>query len=243
MSGEAILITGVGRRIGLYLAERFRERGHHVIGTYRQRRESIDKLAALGVELHACDFTATDQLNDLIGAIKSGHSSLRAIIHNASLWLPDSDDPNDGLASLQHMMQVHVHAPFLLNRALSPLLENTKAEHADIIHLGDYVSSTGSPTHAAYAASKAAQDNLTYSFASRYAPKIKVNSIAPALILFNEGSTEAEQAKSLDKSLMHKEAGLEEFGRTVDYLMGSAYVTGRVLALDGGRHLKNGFNC
>lgn len=134
--------------------------------------------------------------------------------------------------------QVHVSAPYLLNLALEPLLLASHAMHADIIHVGDYVSSRGSKKHIAYAASKAAQDNLTQSFASKLAPKVKVNSLAPALVLFNEDDDDDYRRKALDKSLMQREGGLDEFQHAIDFLLQSHYVTGRVLPMDGGRHLR-----
>ena len=140
--------------------------------------------------------------------------------------------------TMNRMMQVHVTAPYLLNLSLAPLLEACTGTHADIIHVGDYVSTRGSTKHIAYAASKAAQDNLTLSFSARLAPKVKVNSVAPALVMFNDGDDDAYKLKARNKSLMCREAGLEEFQRTIDYLLDSVYVTGRTLHLDGGRHLK-----
>ena len=133
------------------------------------------------------------------------------------------------------MMDVHVTAPYRINLALEPQLK--AGSPADIIHIGDYVSGRGSRKHIAYAASKAAQDNLTLSFAARLAPDVKVNSIAPALILFNEDDDEAYREKTLKKSLMQREGGLDELLHHVDYLMDSGYVTGRVVHMDGGRHL------
>jgi dihydromonapterin reductase/dihydrofolate reductase len=130
-----------------------------------------------------------------------------------------------------------VDAPYRINLALAPLLESWQPGPADIIHMGDYVSGRGSRKHIAYAASKAAQDNLTLSFAAALAPRVKVNSIAPALVLFNEGDDEAYREKALAKSLMRREGGLEEMQRHVDFLLASDYVTGRVLHMDGGRHL------
>ena len=64
-----------------------------------------------------------------------------------------------------------------------------------------------------------------------------VGGIAPALLLFNDDDEEAYREKALRKSLMQREGGLIEFQRGVDYLLSSDYVTGRVLHLDGGRHL------
>jgi len=231
------LITGIGRRAGFHLARSFLERGRPVIGTYRTDYARLHKLEALGAELHRCDFNRLEDVDRLIAEIRSGHSDLRGIIHNASQWLTDGGDTPDRVL-IDTMMRVHAGIPYELNQALAPLLQAHEGPHTDIIHIGDYVSSRGSKKHIAYAASKAAQDNLTLSFAQKLAPKVKVNSVAPALLAFNEGDDEAYRGKALSKSLMRREGGLDELRLAVDYLFDSRYVTGRVLPLDGGRHLR-----
>jgi dihydromonapterin reductase/dihydrofolate reductase len=233
----AILITGVGRRVGLHLARNFLERKMQVIGTFRSERPGLDQLRAAGADLYYCDFYDEPQIEALVRAIKARYPRLRAIIHNASDWLPDQTSVSPAEV-MQRMMQVHVSAPYQINLALAPLLQAGATEGpADIIHIGDHVSSRGSRKHIAYAASKAAQDNLTMSFAAKLAPAVKVNSIAPALVLFNEGDEPAYREKALSKSLLQREGGLDEMQGTVDYLLNSGYVTGRLLNLDGGRHL------
>mgnify|MGYP006187188965 FL=1 len=89
----------------------------------------------------------------------------------------------------------------------------------------------------AYAASKAALENLTFSFAKALAPKVKVNAIAPALLMFNSDDDNEYREKALKKSLLQIEPGANEMTNTVVYLLNSRYITGRVLALDGGRPL------
>ena len=237
MIRDAILITGAARRVGLHLARTFLDRGIPVIATYRSERPALAELSDAGAVLHPCDFYEERQVAELAAGISGQCSSLRAVIHNASDWIPE----NAGIPAVEtvrRMMQVHVHAPYLLNLALERLLLSCTAPHADIIHVGDYVSCRGSRKHIAYAASKAAQDNLSLSFSARLAPKVKVNSIAPALVIFNEDDDEEYRERAREKSLMQKEGGLDEFQRTVDYLMESTYVTGRILHMDGGRHLK-----
>jgi len=231
-----VLVTGVGQRAGLHMARTFLDRGTPLIGTYRTERESLDELRDRGALLLRCDFYDDAQLESLTETVRGEAPALRALIHNASEWLPDSAElPASEIFS--RMMQVHAGAPYRLNLALAPLLQACPGEFSDLIHVGDYVSARGSRKHIAYAASKAAQDNLTLSFAAKLAPKIKVNSIAPALLLFNEGDDDAYREKALAKSLLRREGGLEELQHAVDYLMDSRYVTGRILHLDGGRHL------
>lgn len=237
MSADPVFISGVAKRVGLHLARTFLERGLPVIGTYRTERPVLEELARLGAELHHCDFYDEHQVDLLCRTLPQKHARLRALIHNASDWVAE----DGGLApadTMWRMMQVHVRAPYQLNLALEPALRATRAAHADIIHIGDYVSARGSRKHIAYAASKAAQDNLTLSFSARMAPRVKVNSIAPALIMFNEGDDDAYRRKARNKNLMQREGGVDELARAVDYLMESEFITGRVLPLDGGRHVR-----
>jgi len=163
---------------------------------------------------------------------------LRALVHNASQWLPESDTEEPGRV-LERMLNVHLRAPYLLNLACGDLLRRHGEQHgyADIIHMSDYVAGTGSSKHIAYAASKAALDNLTLSFASKYAPLVKVNSIAPALLMFNPEDDEAYRQKARNKSLLGIVPGEEEGVNALSYLLQSRYLTGKTIALDGGRHL------
>ena len=237
MNAEAVLITGVSRRLGLHMAKTFLDRSIPVIGTFRTERESIADLRNMGAELYQCDFYDNAQIEQLVSSIQQKHQRLRAVIHNASDWLTDDNNDLTPAEVMQRMIQVHVTAPYQLNMALEPLLKASTGTCADIVHIGDFISSRGSKKHVAYAASKAAQDNMTLSFASRLAPKVKVNSLAPSLVIFNDEDDETYRTRTLRKSLMQKEGGLEEFQASIDYLMQSKYVTGRVLPMDGGRHL------
>lgn len=236
MTKEPILITGVGKRLGLYLANTFLERGVSVIGTYRNETESLSELKKKNATILQCDLYNDADIESLIDNVSRKCSSIRAVIHNASDWLADNAELTPATI-IQRMMQVHVNAPYQLNLGLTPLLRNAQDVHADIIHVGDYVSSRGSKKHIAYAASKAAQDNLTYSFSARLAPKVKVNSLAPSLMLFNDNDDDEYKKKTLKKSLMEREGGCAEFQCAVDYLLNSQFITGRILPLDGGRHL------
>lgn len=236
MTPRPVLITGVGKRIGLHLAQTFLRRGTPVVGTFRSDRDALMDLREKGADLHYCDLLDDEQVNLFTRSVTSRYPSLRAIIHNASDWLPDRNNLTAS-ETMHRMMQIHASAPYQINLALAQLLQAPADRASDIIHIGDYVSGKGSTKHIAYAASKAAQDNLTLSFAARLAPAVKVNSIAPALILFNENDGPEYREKALRKSLIQREGGLEEFQRTVDYLLDSDYITGRILHLDGGRHL------
>jgi len=235
-----IIITGVGKRIGYALAKHFLAQGQQVIGTYRSHYPSIDELQALGATLIQGDFYDNAQVQTLIEQL-SQYPKFRAIIHNASDWLADNSPSLAAHEVLQRMMQVHVSVPYQLNLALeSQLRAGAESEigASDVIHITDYVAEKGSAKHIAYAASKAALHNMTLSFAAKFAPEVKVNSIAPAMILFNPSDDAAYRQKTLTKAILPKEAGNQEIIALVQYLLDSRYITGRSHNVDGGRHLR-----
>lgn len=235
-----ILITGAGQRIGLALAKHFLSQDQAIIITYRTRHSAVDLLEQQGAVCIYADFSTDAGISTFIDALKQHTDSLRAIVHNASSWDCEANNP-DFESLFDNMMRIHAKTPYLINNKCADLLlayQLTSKATADIIHLTDYVVETGSPKHIAYAASKAALDNLTKSFSAKYAPNIKVNSVAPSLIIFNEHDDEAYRAKTLKKSLMGIEPGCQEIINSIDLLLQSHYITGRALPVDGGRHLK-----
>ncbi|MGL4725240.1 MAG: dihydromonapterin reductase [Scandinavium sp.] len=232
-----VLITGGGRRIGLALAHHFINQQQPVIVSYRTRYDAIGVLEKAGALCLPADFSTDEGILAFAEQVKSRTDGLRAVIHNASAWVPEK--PGLSLSDvMQQMMQIHVNAPYLLNHALEPLLRGHGHAAGDIIHFTDYVVEKGSDKHIAYAASKAALDNMTRSFARKLAPEVKVNAIAPALILFNEHDDADYRQQALNKSLMKIEPGEREIIELVEYLLSSCYVTGRSFGVDGGRPLR-----
>jgi len=237
MTQRPILITGAGKRIGLALARFFIEKKQPVIVSYRTYYPAIAGLEQAGARCIQADFSSDEGILSFANRVCELTPSLRAVIHNASDWRAEKC----GLPLTQvlhQMMQVHVHAPYLLNHAFAGLLSGHGIAGGDIIHITDYVAERGSDKHIAYAASKAALENLTLSFAKKLAPEVKVNAIAPAMIMFNAGDDEAYRRQALDKSLMKIEPGVEEIINLVDWLLSSRYVTGAHHAVDGGRALR-----
>ena len=128
-------------------------------------------------------------------------------------------------------------APYLINLACEPLLRQSTV--ADIIHISDDITRRGSRNKIAYSASKAALDNMTLSFASQFAPHIKVNSISPALIMLHPDDNDDYVQSALSKSVLKTVPGPEVVMQAVEYLHNNPYVTGTTLSLNDGRHLKN----
>ncbi|MDX1589719.1 MAG: dihydromonapterin reductase [Oleiphilaceae bacterium] len=230
-----LLITGAGKRIGLAFARHWLQQGKPLIATYRTERPAIETLRQQGALCLQADFATDEGVSDFIARLREQCGALRGIIHNASDWLPESPQQSDQVV-MQRMMQVHAFAPYRINLACEDLLLAGEGPR-DIVHMTDYVVEKGSAKHIAYAASKAALANLTLSFARKLAPRVKVNSLAPSLILFNEDDDAAYREKTLKKSLLQLEPGVESAVQALQFLLDSPYITGRSLPLDGGRPL------
>ncbi|KAA0012114.1 dihydromonapterin reductase [Billgrantia pellis] len=237
MSAAPILITGGGRRLGRHCAERLVDDGHPVIVSYRRERPELEAMRSRGIVTLPADFSSEAGILDFIARLKGETKSLRAIVHNASDWAPDSFGDDAG-ADFERLFRVHMLAPYLINLQCRELLEACGEPQRDIVHMTDYVARKGSKRHAAYAASKAGLENLTLSFAAMFAPEIQVNAIAPALIMLNQGDDAhyAERAKA--KSAMGMVPGPGVIYQSLRYLLDNRYVTGITLPVDGGRHLR-----
>ena len=237
MSASPILITGGAQRLGRHCAERLRDDGHPVIISYRREREELETLRARGIVTLPADFSTEAGILDFIERLRAETPSLRAIVHNASDWAPDSRGDDAG-ANFERLFRVHMLAPYLINLHARELLEACSEPQRDIVHMTDYVVQKGSRKHAAYAATKAGLDNLTLSFAAMFAPKVQVNAIAPAMIMLNEGDDEAYAEKARAKSAMEMIPGPGVIYQSLRYLLDNRFVTGITLPVDGGRHLR-----
>ena len=238
-SAPPVIITGGAQRLGLATACALQQKGYQVVITYRRHRPVLDELQARGIDTIHADFGDEKGVLNLAAALRNRFRSLRAIIHNASEWIPEGNDQNDE-SIMQRMLNTHVMAPYLINQECGGMLTRHGEKHgyADVIHMSDYVATTtGSKKHIAYAASKAALDNLTLSYASKLAPWVKVNSIAPALLMFNQDDNDEYRQKAMKKSLLGIVPGASEGVSTIEYILESRFLTGKTIALDGGRHL------
>ncbi len=233
-STAPILITGASQRVGLYCAERLLAEGQPLIITYRSEREAIARLRERGALTLQADFSSEPGVREFIALLKTHTDSLRAIVHNASEWLEDSSEEQSEV--FQRLINVHMLAPYLINLHCAELLR--RSSPADIIHISDDVARKGSAKRIAYCASKAGLESLTLSFAARLAPQIKVNGIAPALIMFNPEDSAEYRARTLEKSALCIEPGPQVIYQSLRYIMDNAYLTGTTLTVNGGRHLK-----
>jgi dihydromonapterin reductase / dihydrofolate reductase len=233
-SSPPLLITGASQRVGLHCAKRLLADGQPVIISYRDERPGVQQLRDLGAVAIQADFCDEASVLAFIDELKTHTDSLRGIVHNASQWLAETS--GNEADAFTHMFSVHMLAPYLINLHCAELLHRSPV--ADIIHISDDVTRKGSSKHIAYCASKAGLESLTLSFAAKFAPRIKVNGIAPALLMFQPDDDAAYRARTLAKSAMGIEPGAEVIYQSLRYLLDNPYVTGTTLTVNGGRHLQ-----
>jgi len=234
VSNAPILITGASQRVGLHCAERLLDDGHSLIVTFRREKPALQRLRERGALTLQADFRDEASILAFIEELKRHTDSLRAIVHNASAWFAEA--PGEEAAAFAQLFTVHMLAPYLINLHCAELLQ--RSAQADIIHISDDVVRKGSANRPAYCASKAGLDSLTLSFAARLAPAIKVNGIAPALLMFNEDDDAEYRAKALSKSALGFEPGPQVIYQSLRYLLDTPYITGTTLTVNGGRHLR-----
>lgn len=234
---QAVLITGAGQRVGFHLAEQFLAQGEYpVLITYRKSRPEIDLLVERGAIAYQVDFCDQGQFQAWLENLLAEVDSLRAIIHNASIWVTDAQIA-ERPELYDQLFKVHVEAPYRINMALSDLLENGSSGLRDIISLSDANCDLNRSDYIAYLSSKAALQNQMRVFASKFAPQIKVNDIAPGLLMFHPHDSEAYKQQRLQNQLLPIEPGPEVIWHTVQYLMNNPYTTGISMPVDGGVRL------
>ncbi|OBS09672.1 SDR family oxidoreductase [Acidihalobacter prosperus] len=233
-----ILVTGAGRRVGLHIAQRLLDDGHPVIAHYHRPSEAIEALVARGAIPIQAAFDRAEGAHALVAAVRGQAVSLRAIVHNASAFTPTPTDMDAADAMFEHFFSIHMRTPYLINNGLIDLLRAAAAvTPTDIVHITDIFAVSPNPAFDIYCATKAGLENLSRSFAMRYAPQVKVNTLQPGPILFKDSHTEAMRQRVLAETPLGREGGPEAVYRALRALLDNDYLTGTAIQVDGGRHL------
>jgi dihydromonapterin reductase/dihydrofolate reductase len=235
---STILITGAGKRLGLFLTEHYLESGWRVIAHYNTANEMSEhdqeRWLKKGryVALQA-DLTSAVDVEVLVANVGALNLTIDAVIHNASYFV--ADDPFASLQQRwqlqQNMMAVHVMSV----EALTMGLISCYAKSASLVAITDIYVDKPNQRFASYCAAKAALQNLCLSYSQRLAPNVRVNIIQPGPIQFLAQHSEAYRQKVLSQSLLKRELGYGAILQAAEYLQRAQGVTGSILKVDGGR--------
>jgi pteridine reductase len=240
LAGQAVLVTGAGRRIGAAIARTLHAAGANVILHYRTSASAAASLARDLVRSRAgsaatlqADLLDVKQLAPLIEAAVATFGRLDVLVNNASTFYPT---PMGSVTEPQwdDLMGTNVKAPFFLAQTAAPALRERRGL---ILNLADIHAMRPLKQFAVYCTAKAALAMLTRALARELAPEIRVNAIAPGPILWPEEAPEPTlQAKIIAQTLLKRQGSAEDVARTALFFAADApYITGQILAVDGGR--------
>ncbi|ABV87585.1 pteridine reductase [Shewanella pealeana] len=232
------LVTGAAKRIGLAIATQLHDDGYNVVLHYGQ---SIDDAQALCDTLNTkradsaiimqADLANSDAIDTLIAKINSAGIRLSVLINNASCFYPTPIGETSFIKA-QQLLATNLIAPYLLAEKLSPLLE---ANNGCVINLLDIHGRRPLKDHGLYSISKAALEMATLSLAQELAPNIRVNGVSPGAILWPEQSGEQSQQAILSAIPLAKLGQVDDIARLISHLVSAPYISGQVIAVDGGR--------
>lgn len=240
---KVALITGGSRRIGAQIATSLHENGFRIALHYRNSRkqaqslqEKLNAIRADSVILIQADLHVTKGLNTLVNSTIESFGQLDVVINNASSFYPtpmgkaDEQDWDD-------LMGSNLKAPFFLAQAAAPAL---KKANGCIINIVDIHSERPLKEHPIYCMAKAGLAMMTKSLAKELGPEIRVNGVSPGAILWPENEMDQlTQQRIISRSFLKRQGSPTDIAQAVIFLATQAYITGQIIAVDGGRSLNS----
>lgn len=242
LDGRWALVTGAAKRIGAVIARTLHEAGANVAIHYHRSAAEADALAAeLNRRRANSAFTVTADVRDVSALQKMarqvldriGAERLDVLVNNASNFYPTPI----GTISLEQwddLIGSNLKAPLFLSQALVPAL---RAARGVIVNIVDVHSQRPLRDHPVYGPAKAGLAMLTRSLAKDLGPDVRVNGVSPGAILWpDEGMSDALRAAIIKQTALKRSGEPEDIAAAVLFLVRDApYVTGQIIAVDGGR--------
>ena len=236
------LVTGAARRIGACIAETLHQRGCDVFLHYQQSNEAVfevaEKLNAMRADsatVVQADLGAGKDIERLAAQVKARTGQLDLLVNNASRFFP-TEVGSTTPQQWDDLMDSNLRGAFFLTQALLPELA---IAGGSVVNLLDVHANRPMRGHAVYCMAKAGLQMMTLALAKDLGPQIRVNGVAPGAILWPEQDLSSEDQKAiLKKTVMGRAGQPGDIASAVAYLgLDAPYVTGQVLAVDGGRSL------
>ena len=231
------VITGGGVRIGKALACHLAQRGYNIALHYNAADAEgvLARIRETGVQCkgYAADFGNLASAEELIGRVADDFADIELLVNSAAIFVQE----NIGETTTQTLvdtMNVNLLSPYLLMREY-----RKRVGRGLIVNILDERIMKNIPTFGAYSVSKVALAHLTQLAAVEWGESIRVNAIAPGLILPPSGESD-EYLRRNAKNIPVKSHGyLADLTRALDYLLDSPFVNGETLFVDGGASKSN----
>jgi pteridine reductase len=243
MKNKVIFITGSAKRIGAHTATYLHELGANVVIHCNQSRLKAEQLchqlnqlrpkSAMLVQGDLADVSAIERIGQQ--AIDS-FGRLDVLINNASSFYPTpigSITQKDWLNLVGSNMQ----GPLFLSQYCAKALQKTNGV---IINMVDIHATKPLKEHTLYCMAKSALVTMTQSLALELAPDIRVNGIAPGAILWPEMEmNNLDQQQILNQIPAQRLGTMHDIAHAINFLIEASYVSGQIIAVDGGRSISS----
>lgn len=242
LDGQWVLVTGGAKRIGECIARKLHSRGAKIAIHYGS---SAAEASALAESLNTvrddsaltlqADLHDTAALPGLVDQAVAHAGRLDVLVNNASTFYPT---PVGEITeeNWDDLLGTNLKAPLFLAQAAAPHLRQA---HGNIINIVDIHATRPLKNHPVYGPAKAGLAMLTRSLARDLAPEVRVNGVSPGAILWPEDGIEQKVEAAILKQVPLKRTGSpEDIARCVLFLLQDApYITGQIIAVDGGRSI------
>lgn len=236
LSGKSAFVTGGARRIGRAIALALAQAGADVTVTYRTSAddavETVDAIEQLGRSGFAlqCDVRSEASVQAAIASAIAEHGRLDILVNNAAVYETAALD-SLRLSQWDAVFETNTRGPFLVAREALPHL---RASRGRIVNMGSLGGLRAWAGHAHYCASKAALHMLTQAMAKAFAPEVSVNCVAPGWIEFDEDREDQAERLAVKAPMRRNGTAGEVAQAVLFFATGPAFVTGQILAVDGG---------
>ncbi len=233
--GKVALVTGAGIRIGRSIALRLAAEGADVVVNYRksadEANEVVAKIEADGRKAVAiqADVTKRAEVKKMFAAAMEKFGRLDILVNNAGTFFAVkfeeiTDEQWDGI------LDTNLKSQFLCAQAAAPIMK--KQGSGRIVNISSLGGMLAWPAYTHYCVSKAGVIMLTRCLSRALGPEVLVNSVAPGTIEF---PGEAPDEDYIQRVPLHRTGTGDDIADAVAYLVKSEFVTGQVIAVDGGR--------
>jgi pteridine reductase len=228
------LVTGAAHRLGKVFALTLARQGFDIILHYHQAEDAAlqtkAEIESVGsrVTLAHADLTNPLEINSLISTLNS-----LEILVNSAAYMPHGNVDLLSLENWDQSLDLNLRAPFLLAQEASKKM----TDGGLIVNITDVGAQKAWSRFPSYTVSKAALESLTKILARAYAPKIRVNAIAPGFVLQSNIVPPEEWERLINRIPLKRPARPEEIAFALEFLLKNEYITGQTIVVDGGYSL------
>jgi pteridine reductase len=240
LEGRWALVTGAAKRIGAVIARTLHANGANVAIHYLSSAAAADEVAAdLNAQRPDSAFTVSADVRDvraleqMAKRVLDRTKRLDILVNNASSFYPTRIGTITN-EQWHDLVDSNLKAPLFLSQAVLPALRTARGV---IVNIVDVHAQRPLRDHPVYGAAKAGLAMLTRSLAKDLGPDVRVNGVSPGAILWpDEGMSEALRTAIIKQTALKRSGEPEDIAAAVLFLVRDApYVTGQILAVDGGR--------